>query len=137
MNNQQIGIAGELRVMSELILKGYNPAKSYIDDGIDIILQDGIKIQVKTSIRKAKENSKTLGYRFQVRKGNLKKVVDPSTYVDFLICWGVADNIFWIIPAKNIGKRSCIHITYPKIYKKTIWEKYQDRWNFLSGRGGE
>ena len=48
MPTQHLGLAGELRVMSELLLRGHNPAKSYLENGADIILDNGTRIEIKT-----------------------------------------------------------------------------------------
>jgi len=140
MNNQILGIAGELRVMSELLLRGFNPAKSYFDNGVDLILSDGIKIQVKTSLKKTGNGKKTtLGnntsesYRFQMRKGNDKKKVLPKKYVDFVICWGIQDNVFWIIPAENIGELSTLSLSYPKKSDKNRLHRFYNKWIFRKG----
>ena len=66
IGSSRLGLIGELKVMAELLLLGYNPAKSYLDDGIDLILDNGLKIQVK-SIEKAGKD----GYvRVCMAKGN-------------------------------------------------------------------
>ncbi len=55
-----IGRAGEHRVVSELLLKGHNPSIAVIDQGVDIILENGTTIQVKTTSQtgyKSRENS--------------------------------------------------------------------------------
>ena len=41
MDNSRLGLIGELKVMCELLLLGYNPAKSYLDNGVDLILENG------------------------------------------------------------------------------------------------
>ena len=45
----KIGLAGEFRVMSELLLRDFNPAKSYLENGADIILDNGLKLEVKSA----------------------------------------------------------------------------------------
>jgi len=48
MDTRKIGKAGEYRVISELLLRGWNPMLASIDDGVDIILDNNKTIQVKT-----------------------------------------------------------------------------------------
>ena len=131
IDSQEIGLAGELRVMSELILRGYNPAKSYIDNGIDFILEDGTKIQVKTTLKKSSDKKGFMSYRFGMRKGNDKKKINPSSYCHFIICWGISDNQFWIIPANKIGNRATISLSFPLKYKIGQFVKYLNNWDIL------
>lgn len=46
MKGNRLGLAGELRVMSELLLRGHNPAKSYLEDGADLNNWDLLKREV-------------------------------------------------------------------------------------------
>lgn len=131
INNQEVGVAGELRVMSELILKGYNPAKSYIDNGVDIFLQDGRTIQVKTSRKKKLIRGDNTGeaecYKFTLKRGEQKRAFS-SNKVDLLICFGVETEDFWIIPAKKVDKKSQITIPFSKVTK---YSKYKNEWKVI------
>jgi hypothetical protein len=105
-----IGQAGEYRVMSELLLRGFNPGISAVDNGWDILLENGNKIQVKT----ARKND---GYKFTFKSGKQKirdgKVSRPKldlARIDFLVCWAVDDNFFLIIPSRSMQKYSTISI---------------------------
>lgn len=57
----KLGEAGQLRVMSELILRGHCPYRPVVDDhGVDILLSNGLRIQVKTvklHLRKQKKEA--------------------------------------------------------------------------------
>ncbi len=128
-----IGTAGELRVMSELILKGFNPAKSYLDDGVDIILSNGIKIQVKTAMYKQKLVKGGSSYRFQLRKGNRKKRANLSTYADVFIGYIIPENTFFIMPAKMLDKLTCLSFSM-NTNMKTKYKKYINNWGLLEGR---
>ena len=107
MNNLNVGIAGELRVMSELLLRGKNPAKSYLDMGIDCILENGKTIQIKTSSasnkhkREKKKNVYT--FTFQDWKNRTHRII-----AHYIICWCVEDNIFIIFPSSFIDGKGCI-----------------------------
>ena len=150
--NQYLGTAGEFRVMSELLLRGFNGAKSYLDHGIDVILEDGKKIQVKTATRfKNKYNNSTL-YHFAIggwhskKDGTKKKRI--SVPVDFYIFWCVEDNAFFIIPAPEVtgmlGEKTSFQIDlFPnsfgrspnggKLFKRnrSKWGKYKEAWELL------
>jgi len=127
-----LGIAGELRVMSELMLKGHNPAKSYLDNGIDIILESGIRIQVKTARTKYCANHKRekpkYKYHFSFNNKTNKHCLEN---VDIVICWAVEDNVFFIIPAKDLGKKG---YKYVPDYKKNFIKQYINNWGILNDK---
>lgn len=138
----QIGKAGELRVASELILRGFNPAVFFFDEGTDIILSNGKKIGVKTSLGSSNDKKNYCWkYSFSIRTAQIMKS-DYSKYVDFWICWCIQDNIFYIIPQKEIGQKLSIVVPTPpekRTYKKHInkpsqskYEKYRDAWEQLN-----
>jgi len=124
-----IGMAGELRVMSELILRGYNPAKSYLDNGIDLILEDGIKIQVKTT--ESKRWNRQWAYRFLISKGEERRRIRLVDKIDFLIAYIIPDNCFFIIPAEEIGDKKNLLIRPTESCK---WFKYKGKWDLLKRR---
>ncbi len=154
-----VGKAGELRVRSELILQGFHPAVCDFDDGTDIILDNGVKIGVKTASRPTyHKQSYAWRYHFsikvtQVRKGNgngiyKKKYVERNwkNYVDYWIVWCIQDNFFYIVPSKEIKKKFAIIIPAPdekRKYQKHTWketkskyEKYKNNWKQLDRSGG-
>ena len=133
ITKQHIGAAGELRVMSELFLRGYNPAKTYVDNGADLILQSGINIEVKCStrsgsVRKADGRKRSGVYVFHL--GGNKRKMPSKEEIDFVICWCIDDNIFYIIPYSEIN---CIAISISDISEtaKTKFVKYRNNWNVL------
>jgi len=136
INSQELGLAGEFRVMSELIFRGWNPAKSYIDNGIDVILQNGVRVQIKTSRKKASVRSDNRGsaecYRFTLKRGdyNNRKTLS-SKNVDFLICWGIETNNFWIIPTDKVDGLSQIAIP---LSSKGKYRRYLNNWKLLGRR---
>jgi hypothetical protein len=114
--SNKIGLAGEFRVMSELLLRGHNPAKSYLDDGPDLILENGVRIEIKSSHR-----SNGHGYLFTLKGGARRKRQNLDD-CDFLVCWAIDDDCFFIIPkeqvpAASLGIYRCDHGKYV-IYKE-------------------
>lgn len=142
--NQYLGVAGELRVMSELLLRGHNPSKSYLDHGIDIILENGKKIQVKTATRfKNKLNNSTyyhftIGGWYKLVNGEKKK--HTIKIVDYFIFWCMDDNQFYIIPSQEVykigprGGTSGFQIdVYPMSNRQMGKnEIYKNRWDLLN-----
>ena len=126
-----LGIAGELRVMSELMLRGYNPAKSYLDNGIDIFLDNGKKVQVKTSLRKI-DNHRSICYRLNLQiggKGNRRVALENK--FDFLIGFLPLEDSFYIIPSKELGERTSLNILL-----NGKFAQYKNNWEILGGKYG-
>lgn len=120
-----LGLAGELRVMSELLLRGHNPAKSYLEDGADIILMDGRKIEVKCAHKLNREN----GYNYNVKCGHAgSKRTLPNC--DFIICWCIDDDMFFIIPFAEV--KNLTSIALPSIKRKSKYSCYRNNWDLLS-----
>ena len=125
MDNLNIGIAGELRVMSELLLRGKNPAKSYLDKGIDCILENGKTIQIKTSRIGNREKVYTFTFRDYMGKAQ-------ELNVNFVICWCVEDNIFLIIPSNCINGKKCIRFTLNSTKDELKLKRYINNWESLN-----
>ena len=109
------GKAGELRVASELIRRGVVVALPMIDLGYDLLLESGVRIQVKTCHRRPLGHGKLLNYfllpsvRRVANTQSYKNLYDrkPSDEYDFCVAWGVDEDRFWVIPASLLdGKRS-------------------------------
>lgn len=152
VDSNRLGIAGELRVMSELLLRGHNPAKSYLEDGSDLILLDnGFKIEVKSAhwqrnkYTRARDNPQNLNrhglhkggsiytkeyINFSLRGGHRKDRQNLNS-CDFVICWTVDSDDFYVIPVKEVGKatRICMSSDY-----SNKWLKFRNNWEPLNRR---
>ena len=97
--NNKVGLAGEFRVMAELLLRGHNPAKSYLNHGADIVIENNLRIEVKSAhkchINTLRQNR--LYYTFTLKGGkhNLNEC-------DFLILWCIDDDFFLIGPKEVV-----------------------------------
>lgn len=125
-----VGAAGELRVMSELMLRGFNPAKTYLDNGIDLILENGKTIQVKTahgSDHKDKKNPPWLikQYNFAFQNWKNKHHIKGK----FAICWCMEDNLFLIIPTEKIKTTL---LQYSPQWENTWLTQYLNNWEILT-----
>lgn len=136
MIRNKIGLAGEFRVMSELLLRGHNPAKSYLEEGPDIILENGLRLEVKSahrchSIHKATDRGKghreRTVYNFSLVGGARTK---PQSLegCDFLLLWCINDDSFFVIPYKEI-KVNALSIVSTTGNGK--WIPYKNRWDLL------
>lgn len=153
-NTQAVGLAGELRVRSELILRGFHPATFDYDDGTDIILSNGKRIGVKTASRPLyRPKSYSYVYMFslkwqKIREGdgvaNYKKVYDKrdwSNHVDYWILWCIRHDLFYIIPNSEVRAKFAFVVPTPdekRKYKKQTWketyskyDKYKNNWEQL------
>jgi len=125
--NNATGVAGELRVMSELLLRGFQPAKSYWDDGADLILSDGTQIEVKsTHLFNYPQKSLSM-YTFNL-KGGGRKLPQNLSECHFIILWCIEDNWFLIIPVEEL---TTIHIGISKLPPSSKYYKYKDAWHLL------
>lgn len=133
----RIGLSAEFRVMSELLIRGHNPAKSYLDNGADLILDNGIRIEVKSAHRNnyRKKNVKPPCYLFSFLGGSRNKKVMKD--FDYAICWALNDDLFYIIPSKEInGIAVQITDTSNKYRKdKSKYSKYKNAWKLLENGG--
>jgi len=84
------GKAGEHRVFAELMKRGLIPYVPLVDEGIDCLLRDGTKIQVKTI--------KTQPRWFQIR--NL--VPEDNFYIIGID----ADDEFWVFPSRVFAQNA-------------------------------
>lgn len=148
-----IGIAGELRVRSELLLRELWPASFDFDRGTDIVLHNGKRIGVKTSFNPIYDKKGySWKYSFSIRQpqvrnrgqGLYEKRYNKRDYVgfvDYWIFWCIQDNVFYIIPNGEVGQKISLTITAPdrlrkykrhKIFISTSkYEQYKNNWEQL------
>jgi len=132
-NGIYIGEAGELRVLSELLLKGFKPSKYIVDDGIDIVLDNKKTLQVKTcnSLNRNQNNTDyyMVGLTSAIYKRGYRKVYRQKMIADFLIIWIIPTNSFYVLPQIEVGNKVCIGISTSK---KCKYEKFRERWELLN-----
>jgi len=148
-----IGIAGELRVRSELLKRGIICATFDFDNGTDIVLSNGKKLGVKTASRPNKDvKNYSWKYSFSIRSPQVrnagqglyeKKFMrrDYNGFVDYWVFWCMEDDVFYIIPNSKIGQKVSLVISAPpesrvykrhKKYKSTSkYEQYKNNWEQL------
>lgn len=131
MKPGMVGLAGEFRVMSELLLRGHNPAKSYLEDGADLILENGLRIEVK-SAHKGRWG-RGIAYNFDLRRGNRKSDPLHDTF-DYVICWCIDDDWFYIIPNKILTAwvNITVYTTKRNFKSKSKYAPYREAWTQLN-----
>ncbi len=136
INNHYVGLAAEYRVISELLIRGFNPARLMFDSGIDILLDDGRGIQVKTariSTRIGGKGAKYLTYNFNLTGGRRRNRKIINDKYDFLIFWLNGTDTFYIFPKSETPNQWHFQITPDsKSYRKTPYEKYKNNWELLN-----
>jgi hypothetical protein len=128
-NNQYLGKAGHLFVMSEFLARGWNVAIPEVDVGDDIlVLEDSsgnlAKIQVKTSNATSRKDG--FSAMFQVNFIRLKKVIDVLSYYVFVVrindSWGqlllITQSSLLDLVENNMGNRYADNITLYFSYSK-------------------
>jgi hypothetical protein len=138
-SNLLLGKAGELRVASELLLRGHEIFLSSVDSGTDIILSKGVRIQVKAANPFNNGNGR---YRFGFKscdKKNGKYHAHALKDVDFVILWPASTDEFFIVPASEIRGRIslCIRLHEGKRpYPLGKYSQYRNKWEILGQGGG-
>src|SRR4030042_306843 len=93
----RLGLAGEHRVISELLLRNLSPSKTIVDEGIDLILENGKTIQVKAAHR---SDAGGRGYKFTLDRN---KRVGNKLITDYYIFWLIDDDKFLIVPREKMN----------------------------------
>ena len=97
LSNRQIGAVGVARVAGVLFRNGYSVLTPMEDfAGYDLVAErDGKfhRIQVKTSEKQDPERNR---YGFMTSVGNGSKEVYNKSMVDYIICWAMDSDLFWI-----------------------------------------
>jgi hypothetical protein len=158
-----IGEQGVSMVVAELLANDYKPYRPVVDDhGVDLMLSDGTRIQVKTANlsvmwamdRRTNKSAPTgkKGYQFSLQRtvlGTKEKLQSIGvTYAyrevhkdaDFLILVGLDERRFWIVPTAIII--GCKHICIQEGVSRSkntvnyrIWQAVRDgenRWDILA-----
>lgn len=124
----ELGMAGELRVASELLLRGHRPSLSLVDTGVDIVTDRGLRIQVKTASRGASGD-----YNFNISRWD-KRAPHALENVDVLVLWAADTDSFWIVPCDVIRRKRNIRVRLnARPYRSRNWnrDKYLNAWEVL------
>ena len=121
---QYVGTAGQLAVMSELSLRGYNVAIPQIDKGDDVFVVNDAsgamaRVQVKTS--RGKNQAQSRAYQFRVRETAIQVPQNPELHFVF-VCRAPDRWRFVVVPrqvlhnyvvAQNVGTASNEYRVFP------------------------
>lgn len=136
LSSSDIGKAGELRVASELILRGHRPMLSLVDEGVDITLENSKTLQVKSCHVVNKRQGKTSYYVFtfhtlhEKRDENGRRRKKQKMIADFAVLWCIEVDLFFVIPQKAIGGLHTVNIP-DNNESSSKWNEYHDKWEVL------
>ena len=102
-----IGQAMVFRVAAELLLRGHVPSFPSVDSGVDILLDNGVRIQVKGRTLTMGHPAYPGGvYNFSTKENSRKgkwgeRKRDWSKVCDFIIYVGINENRYFVVPSGN------------------------------------
>lgn len=106
-----IGQAAAFRVASELLFRGHVPSFPSVDTGCDILLDNGIRIQVRAKNLQAHRSYADGFYQFSTEKHDYKGKRVARNWelvVDFFIFWGINEDRYFIVPVSECTKNFAI-----------------------------
>lgn len=130
------GKAGEYRVLSELLSRGILASPYLIDDGSDLVLNNGKRIQVKS--RQAYTTNTHIG-GFQIvfasqawDKQTKKRITIENPLYDYLIVWGWGKDkdYFYIFPKEALSGLKSAYLNPDKGTPANL-HKYLGKWDIL------
>jgi hypothetical protein len=103
-----IGKAGEHAVAAQLLLRGLDVGFLSVGIGVDLVAENGCRIQVKSGHLGSSDGRNAPAYTLLLRKNMVRsrtknEVVPRKPFVevcDFVVYWGIEQNRFWIIPPR-------------------------------------
>jgi hypothetical protein len=125
-----LGRATELRVMAELLERGFDVAVPAVDSGYDLLVDGRVTVQVKASRIRLNGSGGGTQYVFSFKRG---------LSADFLVCRGVDGSRWWIVPASVVtpGAVSLAISPDPPSRRgrpgKVDYEPYLNAWDLLRG----
>lgn len=91
LSSARVGRVGELRAEAKLLELGCTVAHPSIDNGVDLIVNGNLGVQVKSS-QGSVRNGSTPFYVFS------PKIDLQESPADVFVFYGLADDIWWVIP---------------------------------------
>lgn len=146
------GQAAVWQVASQLALRGHNVYFPGLDEGCDLLMDNGLRLQIKSATLQNPKgaNYRNGAYTFGLRRGawlSDKKRYERSTLrtyaevTDFFVLWGIDENRFFIVPTSHkgqsihFGRRGYQSLSnnrskFDYVSAERVAE-YEDRWDVL------
>ena len=144
--NITVGKAAEFRVASELLLRGYETYMATADSGVDLILGNGKRIQVKSAHKTRMSGDhdawRCKSYKFSFKSWRPKDghfIANSLDSIDFVILWAIDDSIFFIIPAEKIRGKYTVRFNPDSTKQQSEFVAYRGKWELLNSEqnGGD
>ena len=133
-----VGKAGEYRVASELLLRGYKVYLDAIGDtAVDLVLDNGRKIQVKAAHRISaydKRHPEYTQYNFSFKSWNKESghyLTHPLKGISHIILWAIDDDIFFILPSKEVRGKFGVRFGLGKRRSWSQYAHFKNNWDCL------
>jgi len=141
-NISMLGKAGELRVASELLLRGIEVyLNTLADSSADLVLANGKRIQVKAARLKpggstSRRGRKYKGYRWsfaQWHKSTGHVTKHSLDNVDYVVLWAIDDDTFLVLPADEARGTYSIRLTLnsKRHRKASRYARFVEAWDIL------
>ena len=147
------GQAAVWRVASELAMRGHVPFFPGLDVGVDLVLENGLRLQIKSGslAHRQKPGVKAnIGYFFNLRRGcwdsSTKKYTGAkrrsyAEVADFFVLWGINESRFFIVPTNRkkttiwFCARNTVNLSWNRSLMDRITQErvaeFEDRWDLL------
>jgi len=126
------GMAGVYQVAAQLCLRGMNPHFPAVDIGADLVVDGGIRIQVKAAHLREGGPYPDGAYWFKLGKMTIRQrrqtwvSVSFPEICEFAVFWGIEENRFWIVPAEYLEGHQCLVIGPQLSYRNVVVKKIED-----------
>lgn len=123
-----IGTIGEAKAIAKLLELGHAVAIPVVDDGVDLVVDYRLRVQVKTCSKAMppRPGVPLPYYGFSTAGGTKwRRGTRRLTYADFVICHVLSDELWWVIPSAELRAAS-IQVTPGSRY-----HRYRDAWDVL------
>ena len=123
--NSKYGADAENVVASKLTVLGFKTELMPHKHPFDILIENFVRVDVKSTYKQRRKNKTYLYYSFSVRKNSRQKC-------DFYVCYIHPLDKFFVIPALEIPpQRSMITVSYPPKKREGRYIQYLDRFDLL------
>ena len=134
LGNHKFGEAAVKQVEAELLFQGYDVYLPSVDDhGVDLAVIKGntvVRLQVKSSTLRqyarvpAPSYGFTLVSTYKTVGGEVKRTIRPiGSQCDFVVLYGLDDNLYWIVPSGWLDKVKALTISSSPKSKDVNWDE--------------
>ena len=132
LDNKEVGGIGELMFSTEALKRGFIVSKPLIDTRkYDLVLDNRqgrlIRVQVKTTV--VNPDAREGSFKFNIGHGRTGKKTYTNDNIDFLACYALHENTFFIIPVAAVRGQVTVRINSNNPDSKFL--RYKEAWDLL------